>query len=349
MSTDLESALRTIEEAFGDRLKRGAVREGRSRDATSVSVLPGSVEEVEFLAEVAGRFSVPLVALGAGTAGGAGAEEGSILLRFDLMRGVHIRGSDEMWVRAEAGASWLELENNLGTRGWGLAVYPTSAPRATVGGWLAVDGIGVGSYQYGMLSENVLSADVVLAEGCRTVSGEELGSVLESGSVGGIVVAATLRTRRADQDVPFAIAFGSLEDLAGAVTDVHRVGAPLWHLAFLNGEMARARGLGEDYLLFGAYSGEKVQAVEGALLDAAASHNGRTLPSADAYRVWGQRFFPVAPSHPTPVLANRSIVSVARIPEALKSHTASAIQGTIDCSGQVLILDLGATEEEPEL
>ena len=211
MSMDLESALRTIEEAFGDRLKRGAVQ-GRSHDGTSVSVLPRSVEEVEFLAEVAERFSVPLVALGAGTASGAREEEGSILIRFDLMRGLRIRGNDEMWVSAEAGASWLELEDNLGTRGWGLAVYPTSAPRATVGGWLAVGGSGVGSYQYGMLSENVLSADVVLAEGCRTVSGEELGSVLESGSVGGIVVAATLRTRRADHDSPFALAFRSSEN-----------------------------------------------------------------------------------------------------------------------------------------
>lgn len=35
-------------------------------------------------------------------------------------------------------------------------------PRATVGGWLATDGLGVGSFEYGRLRENVLSASVVL-------------------------------------------------------------------------------------------------------------------------------------------------------------------------------------------
>lgn len=82
------------------------------------------------------------------------------------------------------------------------------------------------------------------------------------------MVAATLRTRRADRDAPFALALGSPEDLANAATNIRRAGTPLWHLAFLNGAMARARGLGEEYLLFGAYAGE------GALREAAAPHTG---------------------------------------------------------------------------
>jgi hypothetical protein len=42
------------------------------------SASPMSAEEVEFLAEVAGRYSVPLVALGAGTASMLGSEGGGI-------------------------------------------------------------------------------------------------------------------------------------------------------------------------------------------------------------------------------------------------------------------------------
>ena len=30
---------------------------------------------------------------------------------------------------------WLQLDDELRVRGRGLAVYPTSAPRATLGGW----------------------------------------------------------------------------------------------------------------------------------------------------------------------------------------------------------------------
>src|SRR3954462_4856446 len=169
-----EVALRIIEETFKDRLKRGPSREGeRVHEEALASVLPVNPEEVEFLAKVAERYSIRLVARGAETAYEPVAEQGSILVRFDLMRGLSLRGSEEVWVRAEPGAPWLELENNLSARGWGLAVYPTSAPRTTIGGWLALDGLGVGSFEYGRLSENVLSADVVLAGGeLLTVRGE---------------------------------------------------------------------------------------------------------------------------------------------------------------------------------
>src|SRR5918997_1462072 len=209
-------ALEAIERIFGDRTIRGPVGEEGAHGEALAVVSPMNVREVELLAEVAGRSSLPLAALGAGTALDApGAPGKGILVRFDLMRDVHIRGGEELWVRAEPGAPWLELENNLSSQGWGLAVYPTSAPRATVGGWLATDGLGVGSFEYGWLTENVLSAGVVLPGGeRREVAGEELRSLIGSGGGPGIVVEARLRTRRAEADVPFAATFGNADDLA---------------------------------------------------------------------------------------------------------------------------------------
>jgi hypothetical protein len=70
MESPHERALRDIEEAFGDRLKRGGPAPPGVPDAGDAltSVSPMSVEEVKLLAEVAGRYSVPLVALGAGMA-----------------------------------------------------------------------------------------------------------------------------------------------------------------------------------------------------------------------------------------------------------------------------------------
>ncbi len=56
--------------------------------------------------------------------------------------------------------------------------------------------------------------------------------------------------------MPFGAAFGSVQELVGSVAEVVEAGVPLWHLAFLNPEMARLRGLGENHLLFGAYLGE---------------------------------------------------------------------------------------------
>jgi hypothetical protein len=50
-----------------------------------------------------------------------------------------------------------------------------SAPWTTTDGWLTMDRLGVGSFEYGRLHENVLSVHVVLPGGeHREVRGEEL-------------------------------------------------------------------------------------------------------------------------------------------------------------------------------
>lgn len=351
MKSVYEEALRTLRETFGDRIEAHLVRkEERDAGGALASVLPVSADEVELLAEVAERYSIPLVALGAGTVSEPAAEEGAIVVRFNLMRALRLPEHEEPWVEAEPGASWLQLDDNLRARGWGLAVYPTSAPRATVGGWLATDGLGVGSFEYGWLRENVLSASVVLPGGeRRKIRGEELGSLFEIGGISGIVVGAKLRTRRAQGDVPFGIAFGDPEDLAGAVSDVFSAGTPLWHLAFLSPEMTHARKLGEEYLLFGAYPGERATDVEDVLRESAASHRGRILAPADAYRVWGERFFPIAPSRPTPRY-ERALVHVEEISESLGADGGRrgglALQGTVARSGEVLLLTLDPRERE---
>jgi FAD/FMN-containing dehydrogenase len=344
-------ALEAIERIFGDRTTRGPLGEAGTRGEALAVVSPMNVREVELLAEVAGRYSLPLAALGAGTALDAPGTPGKgILVRFDLMRDVRIRGGEELWVRAEPGAPWLELENNLSTHGWGLAVYPTSAPRATVGGWLATDGLGVGSFEYGRLSENVLSADVVLAGGeLRTLRGEELRPFVKPGDAAGLVVGATLRTRRADADVPFAAAFDEPEDLLECIASLHEAGALLWHLAFLDPGMVRARGLGDGYLLFGAYPTERSSIVEEVLRETFETHHARLLPPAESHRVWGERFFPMAPSRPTPTSAQRTLVPIMELAEALlatREHsTGDALQGTVSRSGEVLLLAFDAQEE----
>ncbi len=108
-----DGALSTLEGIFGDRVKRGPT--GKGEPAALAVVSPTSAGEVERLAEVAGRFSVPLVGLGAGTARETDAREESILVRFDLMSGMRLPDSDEPWVEAEPGAT-LTVSARLRTR-----------------------------------------------------------------------------------------------------------------------------------------------------------------------------------------------------------------------------------------
>jgi hypothetical protein len=84
--------------------------------------------------------------------------------------------------------------------------------------------------------------------------------------------------------------------------------------------------------------------VEVALRELATSHGGRVLPRADAYRVWGERFFPVAPSHPTPVLTDRVFIPVVEVPGALRSRAMKAVQGTVARSGETLLLAFDADQ-----
>lgn len=337
-----ESTLGDLAEVFGDRLRRNQAGKGPSSGGELASVLPMSVEEVTILAKLAERHSLPLVALGAETHPEAPAKKDRIVVRFDLMRGFRLPGPDENWVEAEPGALWLELDNNLRVRGQGLTVYPTSAPRATIGGWLAQDGIGVGSYEYGWLRENVLSADVVLPGGdLRTVKGEDLGPIAAPGH-GGIVVGARLRTRRSDSDMPFALAFDSGEDLAQAVADVYGRGLPLWHLGFVNAELASARNLGEGCLLFGAYPRERSPKIEDALRELADSRRGCMLTTAGAYRAWAERFFPVAPSHPSPEIRDRALIAIEDVQRVAAWLPRRAVQGTVARSGEAFLLAFDA-------
>jgi FAD/FMN-containing dehydrogenase len=350
MEPSYEQALKTLEKTFKGRIRRPS-GETEANSGALASVLPLHAQEVELLAKEAARYSIPLAAVGGGTSPEPVAEEGKLLVRFDLMRGVRLPNRDGGWAEAEPGTPWLKLDEELRLRDMGLAVYPTSAPRATVGGWLATDGLGVGSFEFGRLRENVLSASVVLPGGeRREVPGEEVGSFLSTGTAEGIVVGARLRTRRADADTPFAAAFEVAADMTGAVTGLFDTSLPLWHLAVLNPAMARARNLGTMHLMFGAYPRERTEKVENRLRSVVESNQGRLLPAADAHRAWGERYFPIRPSILPPGFPglSREFSSVAELPQKLEqvedSATSVALQGTIARSGEILLLTLDARE-----
>jgi hypothetical protein len=125
---------------------------------------------------------------------------------------------------------------------------------------------------------------------------------------------------------------------------------PLWHLAFLNPRMAHARSLAEDYMVFGAYPGERAAEAEAGLRSAFESQHYRALPAAEAHRAWGERFFPVAPSHPTPPSPTRELVRLSKLSEGLvdaeRRSPHAAVQGTVARSGEVLLLSFDTREDD---
>ena len=335
--------LETLEDTFGSRFVQNASGEGTLRTGeTVVSVYPQSVDEVEALARLAARHSIPLAARGAGTAIYPGEPQGGVEVRFDAMRQVRVpRGEGS--VEVEPGVTWWALEERLRDLGVGPRVYPTSAPRSTVGGWLAENGIGVGSYEYGWLLQNVLSVEIVGAGGRRgMIEGPEaLRHFVGSRGSMGLVVRAWLATRRAGDDVPVAALFRDAGDLGKAIVDLDRGGTPLWHLGVLNAAMARARRFETGPVLFGAYPKERADRVEPALESVVASHRGEVLARREARGVWEQRFFPVSHLGPTP-RPGRALVRGERLAEVLleieRRFAGVAIQGSVSRWGEVSLL-----------
>jgi len=116
--------------------------------------------------------------------------------------------------------------------------------------------------------------------------------------------------------VPVGAVFRDVEDLAAAVLDLYRGGAPLWHLGFLNAAMARAKGLEERHVLFGAYPEGRVPWVESALKRASEFHGGRVVSRKEVRRIWEQRFFPAYPLGPTPT-TGRAFIRGTRLAPTL--------------------------------
>ena len=336
-----EVALRTIEDIFGTSFVRHADGEADAGQLFA-SVFPENAAQVESLTKLAARYRIPLIARGAGTAQNSGRAPRALAVRFDAMREIRIPESGEDWVEVEPGVTWMVLEERLRERGIGPTVYPTSAPRSTVGGWLAENGLGVGSFEYGWLLQNVLSLEVVLAGGERDlIEGETLRHFVGSRGSMGFLVRARLATRPAAGDVPVGVVFRDVEDLAAAVLDLYRGGAPLWHLGFLNAAMTRASGLEEGHVLFGAYPEERASWIEPALDRASESHRGRVVPRVEARRIWEQRFFPAFPLGPTP-MPGRAFIRGARLGPTLaeleRELVGVAIQGTVARMGEVALL-----------
>jgi FAD/FMN-containing dehydrogenase len=109
-----------------------------------------------------------------------------LVVEFNRMNKINAIDGENLTAVVEPGVVWKELEYHLNQQNLTLALYPTSFPASTVGGWLAQGGAGIGSYEYGYFADNVLSARVVLPDGnIRELKGTELNLVSE---VNGITV-----------------------------------------------------------------------------------------------------------------------------------------------------------------
>ena len=264
----------------------------------SLVVQPISEAEVVSLVNFARATDTPLVPRGGATAGFGGAvpAKSGIVVDFVRMAGVSPVDSANNTVTVEPGVVWAELEKAVSAQGRRLPLYPTSALSATVGGWVAQGGAGIGSRGEGDLLDNVISVRAVLGNGeVRDFSGNDLRLIYAMEGITGVITSVTLSTLPAAEMTPQLFAFPSADAaqrFAASTGDLS-----IWHINVQPPHFValknRATGehLPEEWLVFVAFA--ESDATDAALEGLATQSGGRKLPAADGVHEWGERYYPL--------------------------------------------------------
>src|SRR5215468_9295879 len=204
-------------------------------------VWPASEEEVRDLVALARRERVCLVPFGGGTnvtdALRCRVDERRAIASLDLRRMNRVRWIDPRNGTAciEAGATGLEIEEQLGRHGWTLGHEPDSAELSTLGGWIATNASGMKKNRYGNIEDLVLSISAVTPEGGalerpalprESVGGDPARWLIGSEGRLGVVTSAVVRVFPRPAVRRFgSVLFRSFEQGLAFLYDVERSGA----------------------------------------------------------------------------------------------------------------------------
>lgn len=178
----------------------------------SLVVLPGSVEEVQTLMQLAFQHEVPVVPSGGrtGLSGGAVAANGEIVIALDRMNQILDFNAIDRQVSVQAGVVTQAIHEFANAQNLFYPVDFASAGSSQIGGNIATNAGGIKVIRYGMTRQWVQSLTVVLADGrvintnqglYKNATGYDLRHLM-IGSEGtlGIIVEAKLQLTDAPAD-----------------------------------------------------------------------------------------------------------------------------------------------------
>lgn len=198
--------------------------------------LPRSTAEVAQIMALCHDMGVPVVPRGAGTSlsGGALPTADCVILGTMRLREVLEIDTDSRFIRVQTGVTNLSVSAELEALGFFYAPDPSSQLACTIAGNIAMNSGGAHCLKYGVTTNNLMGATVVLSTGeIVTMGGPEMGPDgldllgLICGSEGqlGIVTEATLRiVPRPDGARPVLIGFDDPEVAGECVANIIRSG-----------------------------------------------------------------------------------------------------------------------------
>ena len=132
-----------------------------------VVVIPNSTEEVSQVVRLAYQEKIPVIGRGSGTnlSGGTVAVKGGIVIHFSRMKRILEIDLPNRTVTVEPGIITLDLQNLLLKQGFVYAPDPASQKVSTLGGNFGENSGGPHCLKYGVTTNHVLGAELVLYDG----------------------------------------------------------------------------------------------------------------------------------------------------------------------------------------
>jgi glycolate oxidase len=279
-----------------------------------VVVRPKSAKEVSEIIRTAIKEKVPVIPRGGASwgLGGAVPINGGIVLDLTTMNQIIEIDENNLTVTVESGAVWNKLNETLNRKGYMIGSYPSSAYAATIGGWINTGGVGIGTYKYGSVGDQLRSFEVVLPNGkiidtgfknvLSNSSGYNLnGLFLSSEGTLGVVTKVILKIYPAPEEIrPVSCDFSNLNNLCSAIRKITRAKILPLHIGFLDKDhfeflklINKKVPVVSKMLLNVAFEGDsKMIDYEEEVLDKIIKSTGGTKKDlGTAQHEWDERFF----------------------------------------------------------
>jgi D-lactate dehydrogenase (cytochrome) len=253
-----QAMLDALTERFGAQFSQAlAVREQHGRDESAFSVAPPaavvfaqSTQDVADAVSRAARHKVPVIPFGVGSSleGHLLAVQGGISIDVSRMNQVLSINAEDLTVTVQPGVTRTQLNTAVKSTGLFFPIDPGAD--ATIGGMSATRASGTNAVRYGTMRENVLSLEVVTAQGeiIRTGTRAKKSSAgydltrLMVGSEGtlGIMTEITVRLYPLPEAVMAATcSFENLADAVNTTIQIIQMGVPIARCELLDANTVR--------------------------------------------------------------------------------------------------------------
>ncbi|MBN1682840.1 FAD-binding oxidoreductase [Candidatus Bathyarchaeota archaeon] len=194
-----------------------------------IVVKPSSVEETSKILKYAYENKIPVIPRGASTWGFGGTipTNGGIVLELTELKKLSLDVENQT-VTVGAGIRWKSLIDYLENCGYTFNVYPSSAISATIGGWIATGGLGIGSLKHGHLKEHVIGLQIITSNGeIKNLSNDNqseskiIDEIIGSEGTLGIITEATLQIIASpEKTISIAVSFNDFNSLTSVIEKV---------------------------------------------------------------------------------------------------------------------------------